>query len=199
MAAALPIDLFVGAVWWTKAENARTATLALDVGVPDFEWIRTLHPDPMRPYEWSRAIPVSGPMGSPGAGDVGREGQLPLGSTPRCRGDIRLQYVEAGRFFRMSGRPAAPAGATIFLQDNAGTIRGRAEPAPLVNTPDPTYGQVIAAVWRAMRRGRLHDPEWFGFAQPGTGPRYRAFVMDKSKDRLDTRKTLCTVSVSEFH
>ena len=85
----------------------------------------------------------------------------------------------------MSGRPAAPAGATIFLQDDAGTIRGRAEPAPIVSTPDPTYGQVIAAVWLAMRRGRLHEPEWFGFAQPGTGPPYRAFVMDKGSERSD--------------
>jgi hypothetical protein len=180
MVAALPMTLFVGAVWWAKAQNARTAALALRVHVPDFEWIRTLHPDPARPYEWSRAIPSSGPMGSSPATST---------SLPQCQGDIRLQPMDAAGFFRISGRVTAPSGQTIVLQDNSGTIRGLAEPAPVINLPDPTYGQVIAAVWSAIRRGRFHEPEWFGFAQRGTGPPYRALAIENGS-------AICSVSVS---
>ena len=179
-AAALPIDLFVGAVWWAKAQNARAADLALRVGVPDFEWIRTLHPVPARPYEWSRAIQVSTPTGSSPPSET---------TTRRCEGDIRLQSMEAGRFFRMSGHLAAPSGATIVLQDSAGTVRGFAERAPLVDVPDPTYGQVIAAVWRAVRNRRFQDAEWFGFMQPGAGPPYRAVA-------IESGTAICSVSVS---
>ncbi len=172
------------AVWWAKAENIRAATLALRVRAPDFEWIQTLHPDPSRPYEWSRAMPTFSTSRFPDAS----ESRV----MPRCQGEIRLQPVEGGRFFRMSGRRVvASSGAALVLQDNIGTIQRLAEIAPVVNVPNPTYGQVISAVWHAVRRGRFHEPEWFGFALPGAGPPYRALAIEKGR-------AICSVSVSDL-
>jgi hypothetical protein len=170
MVIALPIDLFVGTVWWAKAENARAAARALQVRVQDFEWIRTLHPNPSRPYELSRLIETSGPEASPLATP---------GSLPRCPGDIRLQPMDGGRFFRIRGHLAGSSASTLRLQDNSGATRGLAGRAPVVNVPDPTYGQVIAAVWHGILRGRLHEGEWLGFALPGAGPPYRAVVSEQ--------------------
>jgi hypothetical protein len=186
MAAALPIDLFVGAVWWAKAENARTATLALRVQVPDLEWIRTLHPDPARLHEWSRLGIGVDPIGS---FPVGSDGLLPHPAAPRslswCRGELSLEgepnreYGTAGQFFRMSGELRAPPAALVILEDNRDAVQGLAQRVPIVSVPDPSYAQVIAAVWRFVRQGGRRKPEWFGFAQPGAGPPYHAFVIDE--------------------
>jgi hypothetical protein len=170
VAAALPIDLFVGAVWWAKTENARTATLALRVQVPDFEWIRTLYPDPARLYEWSRLGIGVDPIGP--QPDLSR-------ALPWCQGELHLQPITAGPFFRLSGQLSVPPTAdAVVLEDHLGVIRGVAQRAPIVSVPDPSYGQVIAAVWHFMWQHGRHTPEWFGFARPGDGPPYHAFVME---------------------
>jgi hypothetical protein len=184
VAAALPIDLFVGAVWWAKTENARTATLALRVQVPDFEWIRTLYPDPVRLYEWSRLGIGVDPIGSlPFGSDSARPQLDPSRSPPWCQGELHLRPITAGRFFRLSGQLSVPATATaVLLEDHLGVIRGVAQRAPIVSVPDPSYGQVIAAVWHSMwQHGRHHTPDWFGFARPGDGPPYHALVMDEGR------------------
>ena len=88
MAVALPLDLFIGATWWAKAENVRAASLALRVRVPDFEWIRTLHPDPARPYELSGLMMASGWPGLPAAGSERDSIRTPAsGPLPRCEGE----------------------------------------------------------------------------------------------------------------
>jgi hypothetical protein len=189
MTAALPIDLFVGAVWWAKTENARTAALALRVQVPDFEWIRTLYPDPARLYEWSRSGIGVDPIGSLLVGsDNGRPQPAALRSLPWCQGELHLQYFTVGRFFRMSGQLGVPptalaarGGLLVVLEDNLGATRGLAQRAPIVSVPDPSYAQVIAAVWRLVRQRGRHKPEWFGFAQSGAGPPYHAFVMGEGR------------------
>jgi hypothetical protein len=183
VAAALPIDLFVGAVWWAKTENARTATLALRVQVPDFEWIRTLHPDPARLVEWSRLGIGVDPIGPLPAGSGSARPQPdPSRSLPWCQGELHLQPITAGRFFRLSGQLSVPPTATtVLLEDHLGVIRGVAQRAPIVSVPDPSYGQVIAAVWHVMWQHGRHTPEWFGFARPGDGPPYHAFVMDEGR------------------
>jgi hypothetical protein len=166
MAASLPVDVFVGTVWWAKAENARAAARALQAHVPDFDWIRTLHPDPMRPYELSRLIdPPDAETSLPAAG-----------SLKRCEGDVTLQSMDGGRFFRIRGHFPSSSRLTLVLQDKSGGTRGIAGRAPIVNVPDPSYTRVIRAVWLGIRRGRLHEGEWLGFALPGSGPPYRAVV-----------------------
>jgi hypothetical protein len=176
LVAGLPVDVFVGTVWWAKAENARAAARALQVRVPDFEWIRTLHPDPHRPYELSRLIERSSPTASSLAA---------TGSVARCQGDIRLQPMDGGRFFRILGQLPRASAPTLVLQDMSGATRGTAERAPIVNVPDPTYGQVIGAVWRGVLRGRLHEEQWLGFALPGSGPPYRAVVSEHGMATCD--------------
>jgi hypothetical protein len=182
MAAALPIDLFVGAVWWAKTENARTAALALRVQVADLEWIRTLHPDPARLHEWSRLGIGVDPIGSFRAGS---DSLLPppaaSRSLPWCRGEVHLQYVTAGQLYRMSGQLWVPTAAVVTLEDRFGAVQGLAQRAPIVSVPDPSYAQVIAAVWHLARQGGHRTPDWFGFARPGAGPPYHAYVMDEGR------------------
>jgi hypothetical protein len=180
MAAALPLDLFIGATWWAKAENVRAASLALRVRVPDFEWIRTVHPDPARPYEWSRLIMASDRPGflSAGSGGDSMRGVAPI-ALPACAGELRRQDVDGG--FRVAGRLSASSSATIVIEDYLGAVRGLVERAPLVRVPNPSYDQVIAAVWRRVRHPGAREPEWFGFGQRGAGPPYRAVVSDQGR------------------
>ncbi len=173
MLAGLPLDLFVGAVWAAKTENARTAALALRVGARDWEWIKTLHPAPSTPYDSSRLAspPLFPPLpiiDHPAAGTAS--------STPTCDGSFYLQRVEPGGSFRISGRLSMPAVTAIAVEDGVGVVRGLAERAPVVREADPSYGQVVGDVWRHIRH-RSGGDEWFGFAQAGSGPPYRAFAL----------------------
>src|ERR1700730_15610344 len=78
-------------------------------------------------------------------------------------------------------RPVPPTATAVLLEDHLGVIRGVAQRAPIVSVPDPSYGQVIAAVWHVMWQHGRHTPEWFGFARPGAGPPYHAFSMDEGR------------------
>jgi len=170
----LPLQVFIGQVWAAKADHLDVASLVLTVGLRDPNWIWRIHPggesyiDPVLPQLRARGIgfvdfPERGVQLPPGSSCTGTMHAI---ETPTPQGGVKVHgHVQE-------------AGTTLRIVDGESRVAGLGKPAPIVQLPRATANDLVWAeldIWR----GRLDTTgDWLGFAAWGSGPPYRAELMD---------------------
>lgn len=176
--AALPAQMLVGRVWAAKADHLDVASLALTTGVADRDWIWRLHPsgtvyiDPVLPQLRARDVKF---LRFP------ELGQLTVNlSTPavQCEGSVEAtRSGEAGAGLRVYGR-ILERGDRLRIVDRDSRVRGLAKAAPPVQHALATPNDFVWAELEVLA-GRLKpDEDWLGFTTWGSGPPFRAELVD---------------------
>lgn len=169
--AALVPNVYIGVLWWAKADTLNAAHLALRSGVPDPVWLKSLHP---LPVVVERTVQAMVSRGRPVVDPAIHTTIAPLPTTA-CPGEGRLvrQSRLGGMVFHGRWSSSMTHGVVI---DAGGAVVGLTGPAPWVREPDPSPMQVHAAVMKELRGPRSSVPgarPWIGFAQAGSGGPYR--------------------------
>ena len=175
----------IAMVWNAKADNIAAATLALQAGVADDEWVTTLHPIPAVVYKADRALRQAGDTRF--AGPIGRPVQGTSG-VPACSGSVSMARAAAARDWRLAGAVDSPAVRGV-VADAAGTIRGVAARAPLVAVPSPSEPDVVRVVWQSWRRPDPQRARWMGFVRSDGPSPYTLYLLDPNA------KPLCRTAV----
>ncbi len=175
--AALPAQVFVGRVWAAKADHLDVASLALAVGVNDEDWIWRVHPfgaeeiDPVLQQLRARDV---GFLAFP---ERGRQTLNPTTPAVQCEGSVEAVDLQAGSGLRVHGH-IRERGGRVRIVDSESRVRGLAKPAPLVPHARATPNDFVWAELEVLA-GRLNtDENWLGFATWGSGPPFRAELID---------------------
>lgn len=171
-------NVYMGVLWWAKADNLNVAYLALRSGVPDPVWLKSLHPLPVVVERTAQAMALRGmPVVDPAM-------QTTITPLPQaaCHGEGRLvrQSRLGGMVFGGAWSSSMTHGVVI---DAGGAVVGLTQPAPWMREPDPSPMQVHAAVMRELRGPGSSAPgahPWIGFAQAGRGGPYRWVGFDST-------------------
>lgn len=164
-------NLYMGLLWWAKADNLNAAHLAVRSGVPDPVWLKTLHP---LPVVIDRTLQAMSSRGMPVVDAAMRTVMGPLPAA-ECVGTGRLVRQSRGGALVFDGHWSSSLTRGVII-DAGGAVAGFAQPSPWVREPAPSPAQVHAAVIRGLR-GSSSSPDtaqpWIGFAQAGSGGPYR--------------------------
>jgi len=171
-------NVYIGVLWWAKADTLNAAHLALRSGVPDPVWLKSLHP---LPVVIERTVEVMASRGMPVVDAAMHTTIAPLPTTA-CPGEGRLvrQSRLGGMVFDGTWSSSTTRGVVI---DGGDAVVGLTEPAPWVREPAPSPAQVHAVVMRELRGPRSSAPgarPWIGFAQAGRGGPYRWVGFDRT-------------------
>ena len=166
--------VFIGTVWKAKADNMAFVGLALATDVDDDEWIATLHPVTPTVHESADRLRRANDLHLTDP-RVGIRFAAPPALTD-CEGAVDLQSLgPAG--WRAFGTINTRAEQGVIV-DRSGILTGLAEPAPLIEIPNPMEPQVVVGVWSAIRHpAAASPPRWLGFARTGDGAPYTFYAL----------------------
>jgi hypothetical protein len=154
-----PLHVLTAIVWRAKADNVSTAGLALQSGVEDDGWLRTLHPSPIVVSTTVARLRAAGdPAWQLPALNAGAEEVRALDVC--ASGFVALPLTRAGDYELRSSLETT--GDRGFVIDGEGKVIGLARVAPLVSGTEPSHRDVISAVLRDLRRKTTR--QWLGFA-----------------------------------
>ena len=170
VATLLGLHMFTGIIWIAKAGNLRAPGLAMAAGVQDDQWIRTIHSSVDAVYQ-ARALAIARGDRTLLSPDLGRRIDTP---PAQCQAAFWLVAAPEGPALRLIGTAQIDE-RSGWIVDAVGIIEGLAVRAPLVDQPDPSGGQVFAAVRQALGRGSLSTDRWIGFV-PSTAALPLTFI-----------------------
>jgi len=180
---AIPAQLFLGLIWFVKADSLLDARQALVTGVHDAEWIAALHPAPAVVYDLADELRA---RNDPAVTDprVGRPLAFSLTSRPQCSGLISGTSIAATPgSVRASGQLFVRAREALIV-DRDNIVRGLARSPRVALPPRPAPLDVVRAVIRAIRPHPDERRSWIGFVQRGASPYVFVAIDD---DRVECR------------
>ena len=187
--AALPMQIFVGRVWADKADHLDVASLVLTVGVNNGDWIWRIHPlgaayiEPVLPYLRARRV---GFLAFP---ERDRPTEHPPMSAVSCEGSLAAitpRQPNAG--LEVQGH-LRERGALLRVVDRESRVRGLAKPAPLVHHSRATANDIVWAEFEQLTGRLKSDGDWLGFTAVGSGPPFRAELLD------DAGQLVCQIAI----
>jgi hypothetical protein len=173
---ALPLQMFVGRVWAAKADHLDVASLVLNVGVNDVDWIWGIDPnglsdiEPVIPQLRARRVKF---LDFP---DHTRAVLTPP-SLGTCSGEVQIVNPGVGSDgFRVEAS-LRDSGTQLRIRDRELRVCGLARPAPVVLHGRATPNDFVWAEIENLLARSVSDVNWLGFGEWGSGPPYTADLL----------------------